>query len=306
MPPRVTKSKTQRRKTLLFCVGGLLFFTQLVIIKHSETKQKVQCPCIRRCLQHGGPNPAGLYSQEESMKIAICDDNPQYVQQHTKKINAMAQRHGLAITIDQYANGEQLLFAQEDAATRADIIFLDIRMPGRDGVNVAHALREMKQDGEIIFFTHSTDNMLDAFDVDALHYIVKEQTSDEKIEEIFLRAIHRAEQKHQETIVLTCAGESRSVPVSQILYFESIRHVIHVHYASEIFEFYSTLGKLEELLFGHGFVRIHRSFLVSLRHAASLASYTLTLTNGEQLPVAKGNYRELKEKMTPAPAAELL
>ncbi len=240
------------------------------------------------------------------MKIAICDDNPQYVQQHTKKINAMAQRHGLTVTIDQYANGEQLLFAQEDAATRADIIFLDIRMPGRDGVDIAHALREMKQDGEIIFFTHSTDNMLDAFDVDALHYIVKEQTSDEKIEEIFLRAIHRAEQKHQETIVLTCAGESRSVPVSQILYFESIRHVIQVHYASEVFEFYSTLGKIEELLFGHGFVRIHRSFLVSLRHAASLASYTLTLTNGEQLPVAKGNYRELKEKMTPAPAAELL
>jgi len=73
-----------------------------------------------------------------------------------------------------------------------------------------------------------------------------------------------------------------------------------------MFEFYSTLGKIEELLFGHGFMRIHRSFLVSLRHAASLASYTLTLYNGEQLPVAKGSYRQLKEKMTPAPVAEVL
>ncbi len=240
------------------------------------------------------------------MRIAICDDNPQHVRQYTEKLSAIGQKHGLTSTIDQYANGEQLLFAQEDAATRADIIFLDIRMPGRDGVDIAHALREMQQDGEIVFFTHSTENMLDAFDVDALHYIVKGQTSDEKIEEIFLRAIHRAEQKQQETIVLTCAGESRSVPVNQILYFESIRHVIQVHYGTEMFEFYSTLGKIEELLFGHGFMRIHRSFLVSLRYAASLASYTLTLYNGEQLPVAKGSYRQLKEKMTPAPVAEVL
>ena len=114
------------------------------------------------------------------MRIAICDDNPQHVRQYTEKLSAIGQKHGLTSTIDQYANGEQLLFAQEDAATRADIIFLDIRMPGRNGVDIAHALREMQQDGEIIFFTHSTDNMLDAFDVDALHYIVKGQTSDEK------------------------------------------------------------------------------------------------------------------------------
>ena len=240
------------------------------------------------------------------MKIAICDDNPQYLRQYTAMLSAMGQKHGLTPTIDQYAGGEQLLFAQEDAAARADIIFLDIFMPGRNGVDVARELRRMQQDAEIIFFTHSTDNMLDAFDVDALHYIVKEQTSDEKIEEIFLRAVQRVEQKHQETIVLTCAGESRSVPVGQILYFESLRHVIHVHYASEVFEFYSTLGKIEELLLGRGFVRIHRSFLVSLRHAASLANYTLTLSSGEQLPVAKGNYRELKEKMTPAIAAGAL
>ncbi len=148
------------------------------------------------------------------MRIAICDDNPQHVRQYTEKLSAIGQKHGLTSTIDQYANGEQLLFAQEDAATHADIIFLDIRMPGRDGVDIAHALREMQQDGEIIFFTHSTENMLDAFDVDALHYIVKGQTSDEKIEEIFLRAIHRAEQKQQETIVLAYGSLSINVPIT--------------------------------------------------------------------------------------------
>lgn len=232
------------------------------------------------------------------MKIAICDDNPDYLKQYAELVAILAKKHQSEIQINTYTTGAQLLFAQEDFVMQADIIFLDIRMPGIDGVATAHQLREMKLKCEIIFFTHSTENMLDAFDVGALHYVIKGQTPVRKIEEIFLKALEKATQKKQETIVLNCAGESRSVPIQQILYFESIRHIITVHYADETFEFYSTLGKIENTLFNKGFIRTHRSYLVSIRHTVSVANYLLKLTNGEQLPVGKGNYKNLKQQLS--------
>lgn len=232
------------------------------------------------------------------MKIAICDDCAEYVDQCADLLKSLAQKHQIDITIHTYSTGAQLLFAQEDTNVQADLIFLDINMPGINGVATAQQLRKMKIKCEIVFFTHSTTNMLDAFDVDALHYVVKEQTTVQKIEEIFLRAADRILQKNQEAIVFNCAGESRSVQVDQILYFESIRHIITVHYGTETFDFYSTLGKIEELLFNKGFVRIHRSYLASIRHVVSVANYSVKFDNGEELPVGKGNYRELKEKLS--------
>ncbi len=126
----------------------------------------------------------------------------------------------------------------------------------------------------------------------ALHYVVKDQTSAEKFEEIFLRALARKQRRESEVLVLTCAGESRCVPLESIRYFEIQQRIVTVYYDEEQFEFYSTMMRMEEQLFNKGFVRTHKSFLVSKRYIRSIDSARVLLDTGEELPVGKRYYAE--------------
>jgi DNA-binding LytR/AlgR family response regulator len=240
-----------------------------------------------------------LQKVEGKMRIAICDDSMEYVVHGKSILQAVAAKNGVDIELLTYSRGEQLLFAQEDRSTRADLIFLDINMPGMNGIDTARHLRKMKCQCEIIFCTHSEEHMLEAFDVGAMNYIVKEHTSLQRLESIFMHAVELIGCQQQENMILTCGSESQCIPISQILYFESVRHVIIAHYGNgkETFEFYSTLNKMEECMADKGFVRVHRSYLVSMRHAVNLTNYVLKLDDGEELPVGKGNYKEMKYKI---------
>jgi len=143
-----------------------------------------------------------------------------------------------------------------------------------------------------VFFTISSDYAIAGYDVSALHYVVKEQTSAEKFEQIFLRAVERKQRRESEVLVLTCAGESRCVPVESIRYFEIQQRIVTVYYGEERFEFYSTMMRMEEQLYNKGFVRTHKSFLVSKRFIRSIDSSRVLLDTGEELPVGKRYYAE--------------
>lgn len=226
------------------------------------------------------------------MNIFICDDSAEQVSLCKDKLLCLARQHGVHASIKTFPSGEALLFEAEDTYATLDLIYLDIRMPGLDGLETAKRLRKIGYLGDIVFFTFTPDHAIDGYDVSALHYVVKGQTSDEKFEEIFLRACERKARRESEVLVLTCAGESRCVPVEDIRYFEIQQRIVTVYYGNEQFEFYSTMMRLEEQLFDKGFVRTHKSFLVGKRFIHSIDSTRVLLDTGEELPVGKRYYAE--------------
>jgi len=226
------------------------------------------------------------------MNIFICDSSAEQTSLCKKTLAHLSNRHGVHTSIKTFPSGEALLFEAEDAYATLDLIYLDIRMSGLDGLTTAKRLREIGYLGDIVFFTFSPDHAIDGYDVSALHYVVKDKTTAEKFEEIFLRACERKQRREREVLVLTCAGESRCVPVEDIRYFEIQQRIVTVYYGSERFEFYSTMLRLEEQLFNKGFVRTHKSFLVGKRFIRSIDSTRVLLDSGEELPVGKRYYAE--------------
>lgn len=226
------------------------------------------------------------------MNIFICDDSAEQLSLCKKSLARLSAQHGVHASIKTFPSGEALLFEAEDAYATLDLVYLDIRMPGLNGLETAKRLREIGYLGDIVFFTYTPDYAIDGYDVSALHYVVKEQTTNEKFEEIFLRACERKQRRESEVLVLTCAGESRCVPVEQIRYFEIQQRIVTVYYANERFEFYSTMMRLEEQLYDRGFVRTHKSFLVGKRYIRSIDSTRVLLDTGEELPVGKRYYAE--------------
>ena len=226
------------------------------------------------------------------MNIFICDDNAEQSSLCKQAILRLSRQHGVHAKIMAFPSGDAMLFDAEDAYATLDLVYLDIHMPGLDGLETAKRLREIGYLGDIVFFTVSPDFAIAGYDVSALHYVVKNKTTDEKFEDIFLRACERKTKRESEVLVLTCAGESRCIPVEDIRYFEIQQRIVTVVYAKERFEFYSTMMRLEEQLFNRGFVRTHKSFLVNKRYIHSIDSARVLLDSGEELPVGKRYYAD--------------
>lgn len=193
-----------------------------------------------------------------------------------------------------------MLFDMLDSANEAfsDVIYLDILMPEMPGDEVAQKLRALNVESEIVFLTNSKDHMLKGYDVRAFHYIVKKETPQKKFEEIFLQVIERAKKKKQKLITFSCAGENRTIGVEQIKYFIVTDKIVTVYYEdNQSFEFYTTLNKLENTFLGNGFVRIHRSHLVSLKHIKRNTGPQVEMTDGKRLSVGKKYKALLREEI---------
>ncbi|MEA4922530.1 MAG: LytTR family DNA-binding domain-containing protein [Eubacteriaceae bacterium] len=232
------------------------------------------------------------------MRIIICDDDQSLIDEYKEGIGRIAAKNGIDVRVEGLISGERLLFELSDDPNDVDLIYMDINFQEKmDGIIATKQLRDIGYKNEIVFLTKDKSRVFEAFDVEPLHYIVKDVTDAKKFEEILMTAAERVDAKNSEVIALSCAGDNRNIPIKSILYFEVVRRVIEVHYDDEVFEFYSTIGKLENLLFDKGFIRVHRAYLVSMDHIKSVKSTELVLDSGESIPVGRTHAKELKERM---------
>lgn len=232
------------------------------------------------------------------MLIAICDDSATDRESCKLQLEQLAAIHKVDVEFSFYEKGEELLFHMQGVKNQPDVIYLDMKMGGITGDEVARQLRRWGCTSELVFCTISKNYYTSAFDVRALHYIVKGETSGEKFEEIFLQAVRAATEKQSEYIVCSGAGEFRNIEIKKIRYFQVAKRIITVFYGkTEEFSFYSTIGKVELRLQDYNFIRIHRAYLVSILHIRTISFKEVVMTNGEVLPVGRSYYPELKRRM---------
>ena len=239
------------------------------------------------------------------MNVVICDDELQVLEKLETILKGICSRNNMSLKISKYQSGDRLLFNADEVIKDTDVLLLDVMMPGTDGIQTARRLRELGFEGELIYLSASRDAVFQAFDVRANNYILKTTATQERIEEVFLKAVKSAAEKKDEYLLLTGVGEHRNVPIDRIRYFEIRGRIVTVYYDDTEFEFVSTMGKLENLLWGRGFMRISRSCIIALRHVESFAYESVTTTRGETLPVGRKYYKALKEAMVKSEKNEI-
>ena len=238
------------------------------------------------------------------IKVAICDDNPEERQYFLDMCKKIKEKNDIHIKVGIYETGDALLFDFEDSRilNSVDIVLLDIYMPGNSGIDVAQKIREQNFNGSIIFITRSDEYWKSAFDVNAFNYIIKGNDVKERFSNIFIKAIAEARKRRSKMFVFSSIHETRQVPIDAIKYFEIDKHVVTVHYnQDDNFNFISSLVKVESMLFGHSdFVRIHRSFIISLSHLSSdnISEKSVKMFDGKILPVSRKYTTSLREAMS--------
>jgi len=196
-----------------------------------------------------------------------------------------------------YDTADALLFDAQDANFFADLIYMDIHMPGTEGHKAASKLRELGYRNDIVFLTVSKTHFREAFDVRALHYVVKGETGAAEFEKIFMSSLLAQNEKKQKYVVYCGGGETRNIPLESIRYYETRRGIVTVFYDEDkSFEFpQESLQEIENDLEGYGFYRNYRSFLVAISAIESIAYNEITLRDGNKIPLSRHKYRELKE-----------
>ena len=231
------------------------------------------------------------------MKIIICDDSLDDRKNCLREVNSVAKECNIDIDVLEYETAKQLLFDLEEKILTTDILLFDINMPEMSGIEAAQKLRNMGYKGEIVFLTVSKNHMLNAFDVRAFNYIIKGEMQNDRVKKILKEVLMIADEKSKEYILFTGIGEIRNIPVLSIKYFEVKGKIVTVYYGSKSFEFVSTIGKLENILFTRGFIRVHRSFMVSTVMIKSFSYEVITLIDGTLITVGRKYYARLKEDM---------
>ena len=227
------------------------------------------------------------------IKIAVCDDEAAMCGQIAQMTAQILTRLDEPFKIDCYQDPRSLL----EQADLLDLLFLDIQMPGLDGVDLAKKLRAQENPCAIIFVTILRDCMLDAFEVEAVDYLCKPVDKD-RLERALGRVLkHRREKDASEkSLFIQTKGWSRSVKIRDIYYCEVINRKIYLHTKDGVIDHYGRLREVEDQLNGH-LIRCHRSYLVNPRYLQEYRNGRITLENGEEIPVSRQYKQALLEGM---------
>lgn len=234
------------------------------------------------------------------MKISICDDEAAVREMVARCVRGLCP--GAEISF--FASGEELLLSGDFG----DILFLDIRLAGRDGMETARALRQKNKETILIFVTALKEYVFEAFDVGAFHYLVKPFDS-AKFAEVFSRAVAQSEEikkqarlrgglsgtgslaeekENKRYLLVKKGGLSTKVCLDDIIYAEVWNRKITLHGREGELEYYGKLSELSNLA-GEDFFRPHRAYLVNLKYVERYSATEIILERGRVM-MAKKNY----------------
>ncbi len=185
-----------------------------------------------------------------------------------------------------------------------DVVFCDIAMPGLDGLDLARVLARFSHRPQVVFVTAYDQHAVDAFELQATDYVMK-PVRRARLSEAVRRVVEARDGASDqgaddETIAVELAGVTRFVQRSQVRYVEAQGDYARLHTAAESHLVRIPLAALEERWVTAGFVRIHRSTLVALKHIDEVRSeagrFTVRLA-GDELTVSRRHTRELRDRL---------
>lgn len=198
--------------------------------------------------------------------------------------------------MDLYSKAFDFLDAQEKK--RYDLVFLDIYMPGMLGIEVAKAIRKKDDQTAIIFLTTSPDFALDAFELEAIHYLLK-PFSKPSFTEAMDRAVRVLETMKTQWIQLKCPKSTvQSIDKNTITYIESKAHRQEVYLQNgDMIESVSTLSELfitlESISFGQ-FISPYKGFIVNQNEIKSIETDKIFLKSGKTIPIPRRTFNAIK------------
>ncbi|GAA3501554.1 LytTR family DNA-binding domain-containing protein [Streptomyces prasinosporus] len=255
------------------------------------------------------------------LRVLAVDDERPSLEELLYLLNAdprVAGAEGAGDATEALRRINRALESGPDGPEAVDVVFLDIQMPGLDGLDLARLLTGFARPPLVVFVTAHEDFAVQAFDLKAVDYVLK-PVRRERLAEAVRRAaelrsaarrgaaphipVHEPDPDH---IPVELGGVTRFVAVDDITHVEAQGDYARLHTDRGSHLVRIPLSTLEERWRSRGFVRIHRRHLVALRHIGELrldAGTVSVLIGAEELQVSRRHARELRDLLMRRPTS---
>lgn len=216
------------------------------------------------------------------MRIGVCDDNRNDLAAMLRMLHHMAPEQA----VDSFPDGRKLLAAISGGVCY-DLLFLDILMPGLNGIALAREIHELVPETPVVFLTDSEAYAVEAFSVKALHYIVKPMT-EPALKECLNRLAEKQSSRKRVHIV-DSSGVQQMLFADEILLAQSAAHYFHLHLADgSIVKVRMTQSELQNVL-GDLFLPVSRGLLVNAEFIRHFGPRSCVLKDGREILFSRKN-----------------
>ncbi|MGN0794950.1 MAG: LytR/AlgR family response regulator transcription factor [Aristaeellaceae bacterium] len=226
--------------------------------------------------------------------IAICDDEKAALSVLGGSLVNAFRQHGVEATVEMFVSAQSLLRRMRECTF--DLLFLDIEMPGMDGLTLTRQLRKEGNLIDIIFISNREDLVFDALRYNAKGFIRKSRFIQDVPSVIDAYFAARQDTKSQ-VLIVQSREQVLYVPIDKLTYIEGSGKVqlAHVVDRKEPIELRKQMQQLEDELKPYGFLRIHKGFLVNYRFIRRINAKEVVLTSEELLPISRRKEQETRD-----------
>lgn len=232
-----------------------------------------------------------------TLKIAICEDNPNDLSLLKEAILRYSIKYNYEFELFCHLNGDELLSAY-DAEGVFNIIFMDIEMPGMDGIEVSKKLRSISDYYcNIVFISSYPKYMHKSFRVQPYDFITK-PFDDDDLFATLNRLIDEFTKNYPTRLTIPTGTNKFIVDISDLFYIststDDSNHLVFALKNNSITG-KGSLNDWEKEAYAARLVRCHRSYIVNIQHIYSIDRTSITLDNGVTLPISRKYEKAVKE-----------
>ena len=228
------------------------------------------------------------------IKIAFCDDDMEVLHQMNELLDRYRVERNEDITYAAFQSPFELL-TEIEKGIRPDILFLDVVMPGQNGMDVAKEIRQYDTNMKIIFLTSSPEFAVESYSVGAYFYQLK-PIWEESFFRLMDAVLVECEKKKKNSLILRSKDGITRIDLQQLEYCEVLGQKLLFHLENgAVLESAGSLDDLAgQLMQYSNFFRPHRSFLVNMEYIQNISSRSIKMVNDAEIPIPHGKCSEIK------------
>lgn len=228
------------------------------------------------------------------IKIAFCDDDSAVLSDLHRLLALYRAEKNIEIDDAPFQSPLDLI-AEIEQGIRFDILFLDVLMPGENGIDAAAEIRNYDKNAKIIFLTSSAEFAVQSYTVNAFYYQLKPVCT-ENFFRLMDSVLAQCKIEQANSLILHSKTGITRIKPAQLEYCEVIHRTLFIHLTSgKVLECIGSLDELAKQLIPCGsFLRPHRSYLVNLEYIQNLSYRAITMSCLAEIPIPRGKYNEIK------------
>lgn len=231
--------------------------------------------------------------------VAVVEDEDIYALQLQKLLEKYEEEKPYRFHMKRYSSAMEFI---DTYKSEYDLLFLDIKMPGMSGMDMAKELRKRDSSVPIVFVTSLSQYAVEGYEVSAMDYILKPLNYGEfKIKLTRILEKLSLDTRRRKFVVLENEKKAYRIEFSSIMYVETEGHLLLFHVQNEnkeevIFKKYQSMKDAEKILADDCFIRINSSFFVNMNFVESMYKNECIMKNGKALAISRPRRGEVEKK----------